>query len=156
MTITTTCPPVTWLRDTLERHILGIRNPDGTFVPEVQWPGRYELPTGEHIPAVFVIGQTMVPSDWNINGIEMTIEDVPEIVNPGSMSGVVSFERWQVRFTNYGWDESTSMALNLRDISRRLARTFPRDQVQYMARTEATFESLSARILGPYINPPIP
>ena len=86
----------------------------------------------------------------------MTIEDVPEIENPGSMSGVVSFERWRVRFTNYGWEESTDMVLNLRDIARRLARTFPRDPVQYMARTEATFESLTARILGPYINPPIP
>ena len=156
MTISTTCPPVTWLRSTLERHILSIRNSDLTLVPSNQWPGQYELPSGESIPAVYVIGESMVPSEWNINGIEMTIEDVPEIVNPGSMSGVVSYERWLVRFTNYGWEESTEMRLNLRDIARRLARAFPRDQVTYMARTEATFESLSVRILGPYINPPIP
>jgi len=156
MTISTSCPPVTWLRDTLERHILSIRNSDLTLVPSNQWPGRYQLPSGELIPAVYVIGESMVPSEWNINGIEMIIEDVPEIVNPGSMSGVVSYEKWQVRFTNYGWENSTEMRLNLRDVARRLARTFPRDQVTYMARTEATFESLSARILGPYINPPIP
>jgi len=156
MTVSTTCPPITWLRTTLEEHILGIRNPDETLKPESHWPGRYELPDGSHIPAVYVIGERMVPSEWNINGIELTIEDVPEIDNPGSMSGVVSYERWQVRFTNYGWEESTTMVLNLRDIARRLARAFPRDQVTYSSRTEATFESLTARILGPYINPPIP
>lgn len=156
MTVSTTCPPVTWLRDTLEKHILDIRNPDGSLKPETAWPGRYELPSGAHIPAVYVIGEQMVPSEWNINGIEMTIEDVPEIENPGSMSGVVSFERWMCRFTNYGWEESTEMLLSMRDIARRLARAFPRDQVSYSSRTEATFESLSVRILGPYINPPIP
>ena len=152
----THCPPVTWLRTTLENHILGIRNPDQSLKPELQWPGRYELPDGSHIPAVYVIGEQMVPSEWNINGIELTIEDVPEIENPGSMSGVVSFERWMCRFTNYGWEESTVMVRTMRDIARRLARAFPRDQVTYSSRTEATFESLSVRILGPYINPPIP
>ena len=152
----TTCPPITWLRDTLEKHILDIRNPDGSLKPETAWSGRYELPSGAHIPAVYVIGTQMVPSEWNINGIEMTIEDVPEIENPGSYSGVVSFERWKVRFTNYGWEEGTEMVLSMRDIARRLARAFPRDQVTYSSRTEATFESLSVRILGPYINPPIP
>ena len=156
MTISTICPPVTWLRDTLERHILDIRNSDNSLKPATAWPGQYVLPNGTNVPAVYVIGEAMVPSEWNINGIEMTIEDVPEIVNPGSMSGVVSYEKWQVRFTNYGWDESTEMRLTLRDIARRLARAFPRDQVTYQSRTEATFESLSVRILGPYINPPIP
>jgi hypothetical protein len=42
------------------------------------------------------------------------------------------------------------------DISRRLARAFPRDQVTYMARTEVTFEALTARIRGVVMNPPIP
>ena len=156
MTISTACPPVTWLRNTLEVHILDIRNPDLTLKPSNSWPGRYVLPDSSVIPAVYVIGQSMVPSEWDINGIELTIEDVPEIENPGSMSGVVSYERWQCRFTNYGWEQGTEMRTNLLSISRRLARAFPRDQVTYMARTEATFESLSVRILGPYINPPIP
>ena len=156
MTVSTSCPPVTWLRNTLEVHILDIRNPDLTLKPSTSWPGRYELPDGSQIPATYVIGEQMVPSEWNINGIEMTIEDVPEIENPGSMSGVVSYERWTCRFTNHGWEESTEMRLNMRAIARRLARAFPRDQVTYQSRTEATFESLLVRVLGPTINPPIP
>ena len=48
------------------------------------------------------------------------------------------------------------MTTSLLDISRRLARAFPRDQVTYMARTEVTFEALTARIRGVVMNPPIP
>ena len=154
--ISTTCPPVTWLRTTVETHILNLYEATGELRDADSWPGRYILPDGTVIPAVYVVGAAMVPSEWNIDGIECTIQDVPEIFNPGSASGVVSYERWLVRFTNYGYLEGTKMPSNLLDISRRMARTFPRDQAQYLPRTEATFESLTARILGPYINPPIP
>ncbi len=156
MTISTTCPPVTWLRETLECHILDIRNPDKTLKPANQWPGRYVLPDNSVIPAVYVVGARMVPSEWNTDGIECVIEDVPEITSPGSMSGVVSYEKWRVRFTNYGFMEGTAMAVSLLNISRRMARAFPSDEVTYTPRTEATYESLTAKILGPYINPPLP
>ena len=156
MTISTSCPPITWLRDTIENHILDIRKPDGTLKATSEWPGRYILPDDSHIPAVYVVGARMVPSEWNIDGIECVIEDVPEITSPGSMSGVVSYERWRVRFTNYGFLEGTRMPGSLLEISRRMARAFPMDEVVYTPRTEATYELLAAKILGPYINPPIP
>jgi hypothetical protein len=98
----------------------------------------------------------MVPSNWSITGIECTIEDVPEITSPGSMGAVLSIETWDVRFTNYGTKEGTIMPISLLDISRRLARAFPRDQVTHMARTEVTFAALKARIRGAVLNPPIP
>ena len=151
------CPPPSWIRTTIQGHILDLYESDGkTLRPEVEWPGRYVMPTGNRIPAVYVVGHQMVPSDWDVEGIETTINEVPEIENPGSMCGVVSYERWIVRFTNYGYRNETRMVITLRDIARRLARAFPRDPVSYSPRTEATFESLTARILGPYINPPIP
>ena len=152
----TTCPPVTWLRTTIETHILDLYNTDGTLKAPADWPGRYILPDNSHIPAVYVVGSRMVPSDWNIDGIECVIEEVPEITSPGSMSGVVSYERWSVRFTNYGYLEGTRMPGSLLAISRRLSRAFPSDDAVYTARTEATFESLTVKILGPTINPPIP
>lgn len=156
MTISTTCPPVTWLRESLERHILAIRNSDLTLKPSDQWPGKYILPDESIIPAVFVAGAQMVPSQWTVDGIECVIDEVPDITNPGSISGVVSFERWRVRFTNYGALEGTRMPTSLLEISRRMARAFPNDEVNYTPRTDATYESLTAKILGPYINPPIP
>jgi len=157
MMISTSCPPVTALRSTLERHVLDLFEANGTTLkPYTAWPGYYSLPDKSRIPAVYVVGASMVPSNWNISGIECTIEDVPEITSPGSVGGVISFESWSVRFTNYGIKEGTRITTSLLDVSRRLARAFPRDQVTYMARTEATFEALTARIRGVVMNPPIP
>lgn len=155
--ISTACPSVKSLRSTLERYILDLFEGDGsTLKPYTAWPGYYTLPNGTHTPAVYVVGAAMVPSNWAITGIEMTIEDVPEITCPGSVGALVSFESWNVRFTNYGTKEGTRMPISMLDISRRLARAFPRDQVTYMARTEATYEAATARIRGAVLNPPIP
>ena len=157
MTIPTQCPPVTALRSTLERYILDLFEADGsTLKPYTQWPGYYTLPDNTRIPAVFVVGKNMVPSNWNITGIECTIGDVPEIPQTSSVGCVISMETWQVRFTNYGAAEGTTMPISMLDIRRRIARAFPRDRATYMQRTEATFEALTVSILGPTINPPIP
>jgi hypothetical protein len=157
VTISTQCPPVTALRRTLELHILDLYQSDGTTLKAyTAWPGYYTLPDSSRVPAVYVTGASMVPSNWTITGIECVIEDVPEITSPGSVGGIISFESWTVRFTNYGTKEGTRMPLSLLDISRRLARAFPQDPVTYLARTEATFESLTARIRGAVLNPPIP
>lgn len=155
MTISTACPPVKALRWTLERHILDLYEADGsTFKPQAQWPGYYTLPNNTRIPAVFVAGKDMVPSQWEITGIECVIDEVPgDITSPG---GLVSFERWNVRFTNYGTKQGTRLATSMLDIRRRLARAFPRDRATYMARTEATYEAITVSILGPVLNPPIP
>ena len=157
MTISTQCPQVTDLRRTLERHILDLYEADSTTLKAyTAWPGFYTLPDATRIPAVYVVGESMVPSNWDITGIELTIEDVPEIVSPGSVGSVISLERWNIRFTNYGTKEGTRMATSMLDIRRRLARAFPRDPMTYMARTEATFESITGSILGPTLSPPIP
>lgn len=157
MAISTACPSPRDLRRTLERYILDIFEVDGsTLKNESHWPGTYTLPNGTRIPAVFVTGAEMVPSSWNITGIECTIEDIPEVASPGSMSGVLSFETWSVRFTNYGKREGTKMPLTMRDIVRRLVRTFPRASIVTMPRKEATFEAVTARITEPSIHPPIP
>lgn len=157
MTISTAFPQVTLLRSSLERHILNLYEADGsTLKAYTSWPGYYTLPDASRIPAVYVVGAAMVPSNWAITGIECVIEDVPEIVNPGSVGALVSIESWNVRFTNYGTKEGTRMPVSMLDICRRLARAFPRDQVTYMARTEATFEAATARIRGAVLNPPIP
>ena len=157
MTVSTAFPPVTALRSNIEHYILDIYEADGTTLkPSSSWPGYYTLPDKTRIPAVYVIGESMVPSNWTITGIECTIEEVPEIKTPGSVGAVISYERWPVRFTNYGTKEGTRMATTMLDIRRRLARAFPNDQATYMARTEATFEALKISILGVTLSPPIP
>lgn len=153
-----TYPPSTLLRRTLERYILDLYLSDSTTLrPPEHWPGTYTLPDTTEIPAVFVVGSAMVPSNWRITGIECTIDEVPlAIDSPGTASGLLQFERWGVRFTNYGTTEGTRMPTTLLDIRRRLARAFPRAQVNYSPRTEATYEAITAQISGAVLNPPIP
>lgn len=155
MTTSTACPPAKALRWTIERHILDLYEADGsTLKPQAHWPGYYTLPDASRIPAVFVAGKDMVPSQWEITGIECVIDEVPgDITSPG---GCVQFERWNARFTNYGTKQGTRLATSMLDIRRRLARAFPRDRATYMARTEATYEAITVSILGPVLNPPIP
>jgi hypothetical protein len=157
MTISTACPPVTWIRRSIEQHILDLYEADGTTLrPEVNWPGTYSLPSGSRIPAVFVVGPDMVPKDWVITGIETTLDAVPESDDKPSYGGVVSIESWAVRFTNYGTDKSATPTATLLDIRRRLTRVFPGDRVTYMAPTEATFEAITVRLRGAVLFPPIP
>lgn len=157
MSPSTLFPPSTFVRNAIERYILNLYEVDGTTLKAyTAWPGYYTLANGTRIPAVYTVGATMVPSDWTITGIECTLDDVPEIVDTGTMSGLVQVEYWNVRFTNYGTKKGTKMSTSMLDIRRRLARAFPRDQATYMARTEATFEALTARISGAVLNPPIP
>lgn len=154
MTISTACPAPLDLRRTIERHILNIYEADGsTLRPYQQWPGFYTLPNAVRVPAVYIVGAAMVPSNWAITGIECTVEDTPEISTLGRN---VSVETWTVRFTNYGSREGTQMPVSMRDISRRLARAFPGDSVTPMPRTESTYEALTARIRGVVSHPPIP
>jgi len=155
-------PRVVELRHTIETHILKIRDSNNKQKQESEWPGKYIIkyvtPTKTKItsiPAVFVSGEKMVPSNWEIEGIECVIDDVPEVITEGYGS-LISIETWPVRFTNYGYKEGVQMKVSLLDIQRRLAQTFPRDQTTYMPRTEATFEALTARIRGAVMTPTIP
>lgn len=157
MTYSTVFPLVTGVRTTIETYVLDLYESDGTTLKPLEaWPGYYSLPNGTRIPATFVTGAHMVPSNWTVTGIECTIDDVPEIVDQGTSSGLVQIEYWNVRFTNYGINKGTKMSTSMLDIRRRLARVFPNDRVVYMARTEATFEAITARISGAVLNPPIP
>lgn len=154
----TAYPPVTLLRRTIERHILDLYEVDGTTLrPSTEWPGYYTLPNKQKIPAVYVVGSQLVPSAWRVTGIECTIDEVPTSIDgPLSAGGLVQIERWGVRFTNFGTKEGTRMPISMLDVRRRLARAFPRDRVNYMPRTEATYEAITAQIFGAVLNPPIP
>lgn len=146
------------LRSTIEHQILQLYTSDNvTLKPIAEWPGYYTLtPKPTRIPAVYAVGKHIVPSAWGITGIECVIEDVPEIVDKGTRSGLVSIEEWNIRFTNYGSSEGTKMLTSMLDIKRRLARAFPGDPTTYMTRTDSTFEALTARIRIAVLNPPIP
>lgn len=151
--MTTTWQPTAVIRRSIEAHVLDLYDAGGNLRPEADWPGVYTLPNGTRIPAVFVIGQRMVPSKWKIEGIETTINDLPTYRSSG---GATSVEEWTVQFVNYGNRSGTEMAQSLRAISQKLARAFPQDRTSSQPRTEATHEAITAYIRGTFVNPLIP
>ena len=61
------CPPPSWLRTTIQGHILDLYETDGqTLRNEMEWPGRYLMPDGSLIPAVVasLTGLRMAASRW--------------------------------------------------------------------------------------------
>jgi len=141
-------PQALWLREPLEAYVLQIRDSNTKLLkPQSEWVGTYTLPNKTQIPAVFVTGSQIIPSDWVIEGIELAITEVPEISPIAStLNGVIAIEKWSVRFTNYGTKSSTVFPTTLLEISRRLGRLHSAAVQTYMARTHLTYESLSAKI----------
>jgi hypothetical protein len=84
-------PSSVWLREPIEAYVLKIRDPNtNQLKPPADWVGTYTLPGGQKIPAVYVVGANMVPSDWIIEGIECAINEVPEIAPIAStINGVI-------------------------------------------------------------------
>jgi hypothetical protein len=47
--------------------------------------GSYTFPNGTSIPAVYVVGQKSVPTEWKATGLEVTISQYPELVTRGRL-----------------------------------------------------------------------
>lgn len=153
----TDCPSAALLRKSIERHVLDIYLPYTNILkPYTQWPGYYTTGSGAVIPAVWVSGTQMVPSNWGIDGIECIIIEATSSEDRPMTGSILSVEPWDVRFKNRGFKENTEIPITLQTIRRRLTRAFPGDSVNYMSRTEATLEEISARIKLTSLVFPIP
>ena len=42
--------------------------------------GSYTLPNGTTIPAIYVVGQKSVPTEWKATGLEVIIRQYPELL----------------------------------------------------------------------------
>ena len=138
-----TCPEAIGVRETIEKHILKLYHPTtNLLLPYTEWPGYYTTSFGQKIPAIWLYGERMVPTDYVPTGIECLIGDVPlSLVTPLTGSAL-SIEKWSVMFVNRGTAAGTSMSTTLRDIQRRWNQTFPEDQPSYSSRKEDTYETL--------------
>lgn len=141
-------PSSVWLREPIEAYVLKIRDPNtNQLKPPADWVGTYTLPGGQKIPAVYVVGANMVPSDWVIEGIECAINEVPEIAPIAStINGVIAWETWTVRFTNYGTNRGTKFNTTLLDFCRRMGRLYSNAAQSYQPRTDITYETMIARV----------
>lgn len=97
--------------------------------------GEYILPDGTRIPAVYVVGQQGVPSEWKAEGLEVTMRQFPDSRPRGALGSTVKVNQlWEVVLMQYT-PASDTLALAVDRILRRFPdstpRYFPGNDVAY-------------------------
>ena len=97
--------------------------------------GSYTFPNGTSIPAVYVVGQKSVPTEWKATGLEVTIRQYPELL-PAAGVGIVSvLQQWEVMVAQYNPDgKEIASAMD------RMVRHFPDTNVNFMPGNDIAYE----------------
>jgi hypothetical protein len=97
--------------------------------------GSYRLPNGTTIPAIYVVGQKSVPTEWKATGLEVTIRQYPELL-PEAGVGIVSvLQQWEVMVVQYNPDgKEIATAMD------RMVRRFPDARVSFMPGNDIAYE----------------
>lgn len=106
--------------------------------------GVYTRPDGTTTPAIYVVGRQMVPSNWQVTGIECSIQEAPLTRTQPAVGSIYMTRTWVVTFVNY------SHAATLYPIQEKFMRSFPTwVQATYLPPTDETYEQLTLRISDP-------
>ena len=97
--------------------------------------GSYTLPNGTTIPAIYVVGQKSVPTEWKATGLEVTIRQYPELL-PEAGVGIVSvLQQWEVMVVQYNPDgKEIATAID------RMVRRFPDAGVRFSPGDDIAYE----------------
>jgi hypothetical protein len=97
--------------------------------------GTYILPNNSTIPALYVVGQKSVPSEWKVTGLEVAIRQYPELLPSAPLSGTVKTNQiWEVVLVQYNPDGkqiAEAMERMIRRFPDATPRYFPGDDVAY-------------------------
>jgi hypothetical protein len=97
--------------------------------------GSYTLPNGTMIPAVYVVGQKSVPTEWKATGLEVTIRQYPELL-PEAGVGIVSvLQQWEIMVVQYNPDGK-----EIATVMDRMVRRFPDARVSFMPGNDIAYE----------------
>jgi hypothetical protein len=96
--------------------------------------GAYALPNGTTIPAIYVVGQQGVPSEFKATGLEVTMRQFPEIIPRSPLCSLKMNQLWEVILVQYTPSENTlpiAMDRMVRRFPDSTPRYFPGDDVAY-------------------------
>jgi hypothetical protein len=97
--------------------------------------GSYTLPNGTMIPAIYVVGQKSVPTEWKATGLEVTIRQYPELL-PEAGVGIVSvLQQWEIMVVQYNPDGK-----EIATVMDRMVRRFPDARVSFMPGNDIAYE----------------
>ena len=93
------------------------------------------LPNGTSIPAIYVVGQKSVPTEWKATGLEVIIRQYPELL-PEAGVGIVSvLQQWEVMVVQYNPDGK-----EIATVMDRMVRRFPDTGVRFSPGDDIAYE----------------
>jgi len=96
--------------------------------------GTYTLPDTSIVPAVYVVGQQGVPSEFKVEGLEVTMRQFPELLPRSPLCALKVNQLWELILVQYS-PSSNTLPLAMDRLIRRFPdstpRYFPGDDVAY-------------------------
>lgn len=97
--------------------------------------GSYTFPNGTSIPAVYVVGQKSVPTEWKVTGLEVTMRQYPELVTGAGVGIAKVLQQWEVMLVQYNPDgKEISEAMD------RMVRRFPDAALRFTPGDDIAYE----------------
>jgi hypothetical protein len=97
--------------------------------------GTYLLPGGQEVPAIFVVGQKRVPSEWAVAGMEVTIRQHPDLLPRAGVGIANVLKRWEVVLVQYDPDGK-----EVAEAMERITRRFPDAMLSYAPGDDVAYE----------------
>jgi hypothetical protein len=97
--------------------------------------GSYTFPDGTTVPAIYVVGQKGVPTEWKVTGLEVTMRQYPELLPEAGLGTVSVLQQWEVMVAQYNPDgKEIASAMD------RMVRRFPDTNVNFMPGNDIAYE----------------
>lgn len=97
--------------------------------------GSYILPDGKSIPAIYLVGQKSVPSEWKVTGLEVTIGQYPEVLPTAGVGIANVLQQWEVVLVQYNPD-----GREITEAMDRMVRRFPDATFRYVRGNDVAYE----------------
>lgn len=97
--------------------------------------GKYIFPDNTEIPAVYVVGQKSVPSEWRVKGLEVTMRQYPEMLPEAAVGVVKMLQQWEVMLVQYNPDGK-----EITDAMDRMSRRFPDATFRFTPGDDVAYE----------------
>ena len=98
--------------------------------------GLYVLPNGTKIPATYVVGQKGVPSEWKVEGLEVTMRQYPGQSPSTPLGGTVKVQQlWEVVLVQYNPDGK-----QINEAMDRMVRRFPDCSMLFVPGDDVAYE----------------
>lgn len=97
--------------------------------------GSYIFPDNTQVPAVYVVGQKSVPSEWRVVGLEVTMRQYPELLPVAGVGIAKVLQQWEVIIVQYNPDgQEIATAMD------RMVRRFPDANVRFTPGDDVAYE----------------